>query len=258
MSHYPEVVDKIVQDYLERVKAHLQRIPQTDRDEFVKEISSHVFESYNRASQPDEVSRILVVLRNLGEPAELVAEKLPDAMVAFGRTRRLPLYVLGGVLIGLFGLPLGFAGVAVILGALGAISGLVVAYLAVAGAVVVTGVIGMGLGLLRLLNPELWDQLVAQGFIHINGRLAELFDLLSPASQGASLVFFFMAVSAIGLGMLWVGKRMLRGLRFLFNLIFERVTQFIRKRPRALASHLRTFSPLMRQAPQAHEWAHDK
>ena len=45
-------------------------------------------------------------------------------------------------------------------------------------------------------------------FIQVHGRIGQFFDLLSPAAQGALLVFFFMAIAAAG--MLRLSKRMLK------------------------------------------------
>jgi len=64
------------------------------------------------------VARILAVLRNLGEPAEVVAERLLGSFVRSGVKRLLPVRIAGGVLIALFGIPLGFGGAAVLTGLL--------------------------------------------------------------------------------------------------------------------------------------------
>lgn len=254
MSHYPEAVEKIVQDYLQRVGLQLKRFPNTDQAEVIKELSSHIFESYRSAICAEPVSRILEVLRKLGEPADVVAEKLQDSLLNIRRLKRVPLSVLGGIVIGLFGLPLGFAGVAVMLGGLAAVLALVTAFFATATLMLVTGVVGMGLGLVRMLNPELWDQLVAQGFIQVHGRVGQFFDLLSPPTQGALLVFAFMAVAAAGLGMLWLSKRLLRGLRFLFDLMLDRArTLFRRRRRHAFAGNSRWFGSSAGEGSQEQE-----
>ena len=232
MSHYPEVVEKIVQDYLQRVGIQLKRFPNSDQEEVLKELSSHIFESYRTGTNSEPVGRILEVLRKLGEPADVVAEKLQESLLSWRKLKKVPLSVLGGIVVGMFGLPLGFAGVAVLLGALGAVLGLVAAFFATATLLLVTGVMGMGLGLLRMLNPDLWDQLVARGFIQVDGRIGQFFDLLSPAAQGGLLVFVFMAVAAAGLGMLWLSKRILRGLRFFFDLMLDRARTLLKKRRR--------------------------
>ena len=254
MRNYPEAVEKIVQDYLQRVSIQLRRFPNSDREEVLKELGSHIYESYCAESDSEPVGRILNVLRKLGEPADVVAEKLQESLLSLKRLKKVPLSVLGGIVVGMFGLPLGFAGVAVLLGALGAMLGLVAAFFATATLLLVTGVVGMGLGLLRMLNPDLWDQLVAQGFIQVDGRVGQFFDLLSPAAQGGLLVFVFMAVAAAGLGMLWLSKRILRGLRFIFDLMLDRArTLFKRRRRDGFAGKTSSVNSPIREIPPDQE-----
>jgi len=115
-------------------------------------------------------------------------------------------------------------------------------FFATATVLLVTGAVGMGLGLLCIFNPDFWDQLVAQGFIQVHGRVGQFSDLLSPATQGALLVFFFMAIAAAGLGMLWLSKRMLKGLRFFFDLMDRAKPLFRRWRRHAFARAARRFN----------------
>src|SRR5712692_2732534 len=122
MNNYPVVVEKVADDYLERVKAQLRLVPAHEHEDFLREIRSHVYEAYQQTSGEDDVARILLVLRNLGEPAEVVSDRLPGAMIRSGTKRNLPLYVVGGILIALFGIPLGFGGVGVVVGLLFALS----------------------------------------------------------------------------------------------------------------------------------------
>ena len=139
MINYPETVARIADDYLERVKTQLRLLPASEREEFLGEIRSHIYEAYHEAPCEDEVARILAVLRNLGEPVDMVADRLPRSMVRQGAVRNLPLYVLGGILVALFGLPLGFGGVAVLMGLLLALGGIVMAYYALAGSLLFAG-----------------------------------------------------------------------------------------------------------------------
>lgn len=236
MHDYPEVIAKIVQDYLDRLKKQLSLVPSRDQDEFLREISSHVFEAYHRESSEDKVERILAVLRKLGEPSEVVAERLPQAMVNTGRRRHLPLYVIGGILIAAFGIPLGFGGVAVLIGMLAAILGVVVGIFATGASLVLVGLIVMVLGLVRTFEPQFWDQLVSRGFIHIEGHVAEFLDMLSPAGQGALLMLLAAVLAVSGLALLWLGKYLLRGVRFLAGLWLDwarkaapRVRSFFRR-----------------------------
>jgi len=221
MNDYPEVVAKIANDYLERVKLQLRMVPATERDEFLKELQSHLYEAYRQTPGDDDVGRILAVLRNLGEPAEVVSDRLPGAMVRSGTRRSLPLYIVGGMLIAMFGIPLGFGGVGVLMGLLCGLAGIVMAYYATAGSFLLIGAISMLLGVSRILLPHLWDKLVTLGLIQINGPLGDYFDRVSPAEQGLFWILVAGVFLASGLGMLRLGRYMLRGLLFLFRLVLD-------------------------------------
>jgi len=233
MNDYPEVVAKIASDYLERVKSQLRLVPAREQDEFLRELQSHLYEAYQQTPGEDDVARILTVLRKLGEPAEVVCDRLPGAMVRSGARRNLPLYVVGGILIALFGIPLGFGGVAVLVGILFTLAGIAATYFATVGIVLLTGAFFLLLGLTRIYQPELWDRLVTLGVIQMEWRLAEFLDQLSPSAQGSLMIVFSCVFAAIGLGMLWLGRYLIRGLRFLFSLVFDwlrQVAQTLRRK----------------------------
>jgi uncharacterized membrane protein len=233
-NNYPEVVAKIANDYLERVRLQLDLVPAPERDEFLREIQSHIYEAYQQTPGEDEVAGVLAVLRNLGEPAEVVSERLPGAMVRSGAKRSQLLYVAGGILIALFGIPLGFGGVAVLMGLLAALSGLVVAYYATAGSILLAGAMLMLVGLTQLVVPQLGDKLITLGFIHIGGPPAEFLDSFSPSDQGLLRILFATLLAGGGLSMLKLGKRMLLGLRFLFALAFDWIRRFAQRLRRRL------------------------
>jgi uncharacterized membrane protein len=235
MTNYPEVVTKIADDYLQRVRLRLRLLPTREQDEFVMELRSHLYEAYQQTSGLDETARILTVLRNLGEPAEVVSDRLPGAMMRSGTKRNLPLYILTGIIIALFGIPLGFSGVSTLFGLLVALAGVLIAFYAVAGSILFTGALFMLLGLARICLPALWDKLLTLGFIQINGPVGDFFNPLSPVAQGLILMVFSSVFIASGCGMLWLGKHMLRGLRLLFGLAFDgtrRLAQTIRRKLR--------------------------
>jgi uncharacterized membrane protein len=223
---YPEVVAKIVNDYLERVKSQLRLVPAREQEEFLREIQSHVYEAYRQTEGDDDVARVLAVLRNLGEPSEVVADRLPGTMVRSGAKRNLPLYILTGILIALFGIPLGFGGVGVLIGLLAAVAGILVAYFAAAGSILLVGAIFTLLSFVRFALPDLWDKLVLLGFIQINGPAAEFLDRLSPPDQALLMILIATVFVACGLGLLWLGKYMLRGMRFLLTLTLDWTRRF--------------------------------
>jgi uncharacterized membrane protein len=235
MNPYPEVVAKIAGDYMERVKSQLRLVSTQEQGDFLREIESHLYEAYQQMPGEDDVARILAVLRNFGEPAEVVSDRLPGALVRSGTKRNLPLYVAGGILIALFGLPLGSAGAGVLVGLLAAVAGLLVAYYAVAGSFLLVGAVTMLMGFLRILLPQVFERLVTLGYIQFNGPVGEFLDNFSPAYQGLLLILFASVFAAAGWGMLRMGNHLLRGLRFLFSLTFDwmrRLGQGARRRLR--------------------------
>jgi uncharacterized membrane protein len=218
MSGYPQPVAAIAGDYLERVKARLGPVPAPERDEFLREIESHVYEAYQQTPGEDDVARILAVLRNLGDPAEVVADRLPAAMLRSGSKRNLPTYILGGLFLALFGIPIGAGGLGVLAGLLAALAGLLVAYFAVTGSLLLVSAVFMLLGLMRLAMPHLWDSLIAAGFIQMP---APFLDRVSAADQGFVMLVVGGIAGVAGLGLFWVGKRLFRGMRFLFTLFLD-------------------------------------
>ncbi|HYL75091.1 MAG TPA: hypothetical protein VEU96_12850 [Bryobacteraceae bacterium] len=228
MNNYPDVVTKIANDYLARVKSQLRLVPAQEQEEFLREIESHIFEAYQNTPGEDDVARILAVLRKFGEPAEVVADRLPAAMVRSGAKRYLPLHLLSGILIGLFGIPLGFGGVAVLAGVLLTLAAIVAVFYATMGVVFLTGALFLVMGLIRIYEPGVWDKLVTNGFIHFDRPVADFLDQLPPGGQGLLLIVIAAVFVACGLGMLWLGRYLVRGMRFLFNLAFDRVGKVAR------------------------------
>src|ERR1700693_1590411 len=226
MNNYPEVVSTLAGDYLRRVRLQLGQLPAPEQDEFLREIQSHLYDAYQQMPGEDEVARILAVLRNFGEPAEVVQDRLPGAMVRSGTNGNLPLHIVGGILIALFGIPLGFGGVAVLVGILITLAAIVAVYYAIAGVVLLTGAMVMLPGLARTYAPGFWDKMVALGFIRLDGPAGDFLDQLSPPEQGLLMIVLAAVVVAGGLGMLWVGRYLVRGLRFLFRLASDRLRQF--------------------------------
>jgi hypothetical protein len=114
------------------------------------------------------------------------------------------------------------------LGILGALAGVAVAFCTTAGTIILVGGLIVLLGLIRMLFPPLFDSLVANGVLHLGAPVADFLDGFSHFEQGLMFILFGSVWLASGLGMLWVGKHLFRGLRFLAVMLFERVRRFAR------------------------------
>jgi len=233
MNDYPEAVRKIVDDYMQRVKRQLRFLPASEQQDFLMEIQSHVYDAYQEAANEDELERILNVLRRLGEPAEVVSDRLPTSMLRAGRTRSAPAYMLGGILIAIFGIPLGFGGAAVVVGMLAAFAGLLAALYGAAFAAILAAALSFALGLTRMYEPELWNKLLAAGVIQIDPEAASVLEQLPTGVQGSAMVLLACVFALAGIGLLWVAKRYRRCVFFLFSLVFEKVRSFSKRARRS-------------------------
>lgn len=231
MSNYPEHVSTIAEDYLARVNAALRGLPAAEREDFVSELRSHIFEAFQReASTEDEVARMLRILRNLGEPSELVAERLPGALVDSGSRHGLPFRVVTGLFIALFGIPLGLGGVAALLGVTAGFIGALAGWMAGAAAVSVSGGLMVLLGMVRIYRPELWTRLVDAGVIVLDRHLADFLEALPAGDQGLLMILAGALVVSLGAAMIWIGLRLARGLRSLIGLAGGWVTRIVQAR----------------------------
>jgi uncharacterized membrane protein len=205
-------VAQIVDNYLERLKKGLRGIPDAEQADLVKEIHSHIYESFRNDPTPDEVERILKVLDKLGEPAEVISARMPEAMVTLGKKKKLPFLILAGVLIALFGVPLGLSGVGVAFGLIVGALGVILAFYISAFSLILAGWLTAVALAIRAFKPNFLEpymniyQLVPDPTLNIIIYIA-----------GALLI------SALGFGMLWLGSRMMRGMRFVFRLLFDKI-----------------------------------
>jgi uncharacterized membrane protein len=218
MNAYPDVVAQIVNDYMSRLKAELEPAPSQEGVEILKEIESHIYESYQVASGENDVARILNVLRTVGAPSEITGGALGSALLSSGTQRSLPIYIVSGILIALFGIPLGFSGIAILLGVVVMLAGLVVVYYAAAGTVLISALMSVTIGVMAAFYPTLWERLDDLGVIHMSRPLANFLEPLSPKEQGLLFLIPGAICLAAGLAMLRLGSRLIRGLRFIFRL----------------------------------------
>ncbi len=227
-DHFPPAAEKIVADYLERLQTRLKGMNEKDQQEVLAEIRSHIYESFAGDGEGDEIDRALRALKRLGEPADVVSGRMGASVAQMGRKKKSLLYVLGGFLIVFFAAPLGMGGLGVVVGLLAALAGLLVAYFATAVAFVVSGFICALVGLVAVISPDI--------FLEINRWAGEAVFQFGPFQNhpqvaGILTLIIALMLAALGLLMLWSGKHIWRGLRFVYRLAMDKVRAlFIRGR----------------------------
>jgi uncharacterized membrane protein len=214
-------VAQIVDNYLDRLKKGLRGIPAKDQEDLVKEIHSHIYESFRADPTPDEVARILKVLDKLGEPADVISARMPEAMISLGKKKKLPLLILAGVLIAFFGVPLGLSGIGFVAGLVIALAGLILAFYVTAFSLILTGWLTAVALVVKVFVPGFLDPYM------------NIYPLVSdPTLNLVIYIFGALLISALGFGMLWLGSRLLRGVRFVFRLLIAKIKDW-RKRKTA-------------------------
>jgi uncharacterized membrane protein len=217
-TDFPPNAEKIVNDYLVRMSSRLRGIPDSDRNELIGEIRSHIYESYTSDAAPDEVERILSVLRRLGEPDEVISNRMPEAVKRLGKGKKAPLYIVAGILIALFGLPLGIGALALLMGLLVTLFGLLVTYYGTGITLVVGGFLTAVISGISILSPDL--------VAHINElagtQVINLGLWNDPELGGYVALLLSFLLMGVGLLMLWSGKYLWRGWRFVFMLIISK------------------------------------
>ncbi len=211
-------VAQIVDNYLDRLKKGLKGIPAQDQEDLVKEIHSHIYESFRADPAPDEVARILKVLDKLGEPADVISARMPEVMISLGKKKKLPLLILAGVLIAFFGVPLGLSGIGLVAGLVITLAGLILAFYVTAFSLILTGWLTAVALIVRLFVPGFLDPWM------------NIYPLVhDPTLNLLIYIAAALLIAALGFGMLWLGSRLLRGVRFVFRFLIAKIKDW-RKR----------------------------
>jgi uncharacterized membrane protein len=227
-NHFPPAAEKIVADYLEKLLPRLKGMNEADQQEVLAEIRSHLYESFREDEEGDEIDRALRALKRLGEPAEVVASRMGDSVTRLGKKKKSLLYILAGVLIVFFAAPLGMGGLGIVVGLLAGLAALLVGYFATAVALVVSGFLGALVGLVTIISPDI--------FLEINRWAGEAVFQFGPFQDnpqvaGILTLILSLMLAALGLLMLWSGKHIWRGLRFVLRLVSDKIrTLFARGR----------------------------
>jgi len=200
-------VQKILENYLGRLRRHLQGLPDGDREELVREIYSHIYDSYTQDETEDGVERILGVLDRLGEPSEVVSGHLSGSMKRMGRKRNLPFLILAGFFIGIFGLPLGVGGLVLLIGLGITLAALIFTYYVAAGAFVLSGWLTIIVTTIRIFHPHFFVE-----NIHLLDQVLPP-EFALPLNYAAGVILLLL-----GVGMVLQGRHIQRGARYLFGL----------------------------------------
>lgn len=207
-----EPVEKIIQNYLNRLKRHLKGLPENEQEELLKEVHSHIYESYINDPSDNEVERIFDVLDRLGEPAEVASSRMSNAIVTMGKKKKLPFLILSGLLIGLIGVPLGIGGAGILFGLLSTVLVLILSFYILAFSLLFTGWIGVIVSIVRLINPYFLDTYI------------QMYPLLpDPVANAVVYIFASLLLAALGIGMLLLGRYLMRGFRFMVHVTFEKI-----------------------------------
>lgn len=205
-------VAQIVDNYLARLGQGLKGFPSKDREELVKEIHSHIYESFRNDPTENEVERILKVLDKLGEPADVISSRMPSSMVTMGRKKKLPFYILAGALIAFFGVPLGLGGLGAAIGIVIAVLCLVLAFYILAFSLILTGWLSAVVMIVRIFSPAFLESWV------------DIYPLVSDPSMNTIIyIAGSLLIAALGFGLLWLGSRLMRGVRFVFRFLFDKI-----------------------------------
>lgn len=225
-NSYSENVKKIVNDYLEKISVHMKNMPQKDKDDFIMEIESHIYESYMNDKNENEIDRILSALNKFGDPSEVFQKKGPETMYKIGKEKNIPLYIIIGTLIAIFGLPLGFSGLGVLLGLLGLLLGILIAYFATALGFTLGGMAGIFASIIHIVDPTFFHRISGETITFSTG----FFSFPNTTVEGVFGIFISLILTALGLFMFFSGKYIFRGLRTVTNLSFKKIKDIFRKK----------------------------
>jgi hypothetical protein len=81
----------------------------------------------------------------------------------------------------------------------------------------------------------------------MGGPVAEFLDHFSPSDQGVFMLLFACVLVAFGLGMLWLGRYIFRGPRFLSGLLFDWIRRLAHTVRRKLGRENREAPPRVGQ-----------
>ncbi|MBN2266419.1 MAG: hypothetical protein JW775_11470, partial [Candidatus Aminicenantes bacterium] len=134
------------------------------------------------------------------------------AMVTLGKKRKLPFLILAGVLIAFFGVPLGLGGLGLAVSLILGILAVVLTFYVAAFSLILTGWLSAVVMIVRLFSPGFLDPWL------------DIYPLVSdPTFNTVIYIVGALLIAALGFGMLWLGSRLMRGVRFVFRFLIGKI-----------------------------------
>ncbi|MCU0243391.1 MAG: hypothetical protein MUE80_01290 [Acidobacteria bacterium] len=137
---------------------------------------------------------------------------MPEAMVTLGKKRKLPFLILAGALIAFFGVPLGLGGLSVAVGLIICVLGLVLVFYSAAFSLILGGWLSAVILTIRIFSPAFLDP-----WISVYPLVAD------PTFNTVIHIIGALLLAGLGFGMLWLGTRLTRGIRFVFRLLVQKI-----------------------------------
>jgi uncharacterized membrane protein len=221
-NELPQNASRIANDYLDRLSIRLMGMPLNDRREILDEIKSHIYDAYMNETAGDEIDRILIVLKRLGDPADVISSRMPQAVGRLGIGKKAPMYILAGSLIALFGVPLGLGAVALLTGLMTALFALLVAFYGAGISLVVGGFLSSIICLIAATSPGILDRFNSAVGMEVL-KIGPLPFVNDPQLAAIIALIISLLLGVLGLLLLWSGKFVWRGFRFVGMLIIKNV-----------------------------------
>ena len=150
---------------------------------------------------------------------------MPEAMVTLGKKRKLPFLILAGLLIAFFGVPLGLGGLGAAVGLIIGVLAVVVSFYIVAFSLILAGWLSAVIMIVRIFSPAFLDPWI------------DIYPLVpDPALNTVIYILGALLLAALGFGLLWLGSRLMRGVRFVFRFLIEKIKNWRKKKSAAPAT----------------------
>ena len=112
------------------------------------------------------------------------------------------------------------SGLGVAVGLIISMLALVLAFYIVAFSLILTGWLSAVVMIIRVFSPGFLDPWI------------DIYPLVTdPTLNTVIYIFGALLIAALGLGLLWLGTRMLRGVRFVFRFLFEKIRNWRKRAP---------------------------